>query len=115
MSQILPILLPVIVPYVTNALKSLWGSVFGTEAPKWLGPFKAIVSGAIVAGAAKQFGVTIPSDLMQLNDDQVTAIITSSAVLGMGGVWLRDVVDGLKKHYGPDSLVGKILSTISGK
>lgn len=112
MEAIVAVLVPILVPYVTEAIRALWGKVF-SSIPGWLGPFKAVVAGAIVAKLSALLGVTLPSDLAHVTGDQ-TALILNTVILGTGGAWIHDVVTKLKDSYGTETAVGKAIRSVAG-
>ncbi len=112
-SEALALLLPVIVPYVTAAIKKVWSLAMG-RVPKWLGPFKAVVAGWMVAGLSRAVGVPLPTDLTQITDDTTTAILMSGVVIGAVGAWVRDLFDSLKKRFDEDSTIGKLVRLLAG-
>ena len=114
-SEALTLLLPVIVPYVTAAIKKLWLLAMGSL-PKWLGPFKAVAAGWIVSGVSRAIGVPLPTDLGQITDDTTTAILISGVVIGAMGAWVRDLFDGLKTRFGDSPTIwGKVLRAVAGR
>ncbi len=110
----LALLLPIVVPYVTAAIKRLWAAMMG-RVPKWLGPFKAVVAGWMVAGVSRAVGVPLPTDLTQITDDTTTAILMSGVLIGAVGAWIRDLFDSLKKRFDEDSAIGKLVRLVSGR
>ncbi len=107
------LLLPILVPYVTAAIKKAYAVAWGA-APSWLGPFKALLAGAIISSLAKYVGVPLPSDLSQLTDSTTAQILSSAVVIGAIGALIRNQVDTLKKRFGPETLFGRLLALIAG-
>lgn len=102
------------VTYLTAGIKRLWLVAFNAL-PKWLGPFKAMVGGWVVAALSKALGVDLPTDLTQLNDSTTLSILTSGVIIGALGSWVRNLFDGLKKRFGSDTRLGTIVRALAGK
>jgi len=112
--EILTYLIPLIVPYVTAAIKKGWLLVM-TSIPRWMGPLKAIVAGWIVAGLSKAVGIPLPANLGEITDETTTSILMGGAVLGAIGALIRNFFNGLKKEYGPETAIGGIIIKIAGR
>ena len=112
--ELLMVLLPILVPYVTAGIKKLWVLVM-RSGPAWMGPVRGMLGGMIVAAVAKATGIPLPSDLTQLSDQTVLSVLTSGAVLGALGAWIKDATDGVKTAHGPDSLAGKLIRAVAGE
>jgi len=113
-SAIWMLLLPILVPYVTSGIKTIWLK-FISRMPRWLGPVKAIIAGWIVAGVSTKIGVPLPSDLTNITDSTTTAILSSGVLIGAVGAWVRDFFHGLKKDNSPDTKIGKAVRVVAGK
>lgn len=111
-NEMLTVLLPILVPYLTSALKTGLGKLRGSY-PAWFKPFRPLLAGAVVAAVAKSVGVPLPSDLMQITDGDITAILTSGVVIGMGGAWLHTFTESLKESFGPDQVIGMVARLVS--
>lgn len=111
-TETLTILLPILVPYVTAALKAGLGKLRNSY-PLWFKPFRPLLAGALVAAVSKAFGVPLPSDLMQITDGDILAVLTSGVFGGMGGAWLHTFTRSLKESFGPDQIVGMVARLVS--
>lgn len=110
--QIIGVLLPVLVPYVTAAIKLGMGKVRKTY-PLWFKPLRPLVAGFLIAGLSKALGVPLPTDLMQITDSDVMRIITSGAMIGMSGSWLNVFTDKLKESFSREEMIGFIARLLS--
>lgn len=113
-SELIIALLSVAVPYVTATIRWVWRR-YVSAMPRWLGPLQAYVAGIIVTIAGKMFGVELPTDLANVTDSQVQAILLDGAVVSSVGSMLRNFVHGVRKEARPDSKTGKAIKLIAGK
>lgn len=113
-NQLMMALLPLLVPYITAGIKSAW-TYMGASCPVWLKPFRPILGGWIVATISQFAGVPLPSDLAQITDGTVMSIVTSGIFIGGMGSWVRNVADGVKQHFGPDSWQGALARLLAGE
>lgn len=112
-AQILAVVLPVVVPYVTAAIKWAWAQMF-SALPKWTGPLKAVIAGWIVSGISTAIGYPLPVDLGSITEDQTTQILMSGTIIGGIGALIRNLFDSLRKKYGPENWIGKLVRAIAG-
>ncbi len=111
--QIMTMVLPVAVPYATSAIKKIWNA-FDAACPIWMKPFRPLIAGWIVAALSRAIGVQLPTDLGHITDGDVMSIATSGVVIGGIGAWLNDMVNGIRKHFGPETWQGKLIRLIAG-
>lgn len=66
-----------------------------------------------IAAVSKSFGVPLPSDLMQLTDGDILAVLTSGVFMGVGGAWLHTFTTSIKQSFGPDQILGAVARLVS--
>lgn len=111
-NEMIMVMLPLLVPYLTAALKTGLGKLRSSY-PIWFKPFRPLLAGALVAAVSKAFGVPLPSDLMQITDGDILAIVTSGVFVGMGGAWLHTFTTSIKQSFGPDQILGAVARLVS--
>lgn len=108
------LILSILVPYVTAAIKKGLQKLRFTY-PMWFKPIRPILAGVFVAALSKAFGVELPSDLMQVTDVQISSVITSGVFMGGAGVVFREVANSVKKEFGPETRAGLLVRLIAGQ
>ncbi|GEM_PF-5485486 len=106
--------LPILVPYITEVIKKILSKMRDSY-PIWFKPLRPILAGCIIAAISKLTGVALPSDLMQLTDGNVMAILSSGTLFGAVGGWIYDLAKSVQTHYGPDSIPGELVRLFLGE
>ena len=107
-------ILTAIVPYLTAGMKKVYSAIGKVKVPFWLTPIKPIIAGLIISSIGNALGVKLPVSADQVSDSTIYAILASGMVIGTAGAWVRNMIDNLKKQFGPENLIGQLLRAISG-
>lgn len=93
---LLKLLAPILAPILTGLVKKVFLGL-----PKWSAIPMNIGWAVGIKLIYTQFGITLPTDIGVLQDNDVLNLITDATVLGTTGAWLRELVDQGKKRLLP--------------